>query len=295
MKRALAVFILALTALTVQAQTSPNTAAPGGEKAYTVTFNRPHAPGETYHLEISLSAHTIGHIGIGQASTGNSSDTLLTLKASVRVLKVDGIGEPIMFLLNVGKAVLKDGKDEIPLGLDGAQIGVTYPQGKPHFVRRDGKKLDRTAGMLLSEMFPKPKGINPDSYQGPGHPVKPGDSWPIDTQTVAKMFKKGEKGGVDPSKISGTVTFKGIEEWEGVPCLHLVAAMTLKEMTMPHFVGNMKTDMSQDTLLPVDPKISKSRQTNEIVNDVFGVMVSEDGKKMNIKGKSRVNIVKAVY
>lgn len=292
-KTILLLAILALAA-TARAQSSATKPAEGADRAYAITFYRPHTPAETYNLQVSLEAHTIGHFEVGQASSGNSNNAVMNLKATIRVLKVNGIGEPVMFLLTVDKALLKTGKDETPLGLDGAQIGVTYPGRTPHFVRRDGKKIGREAEMLLSRMFPKPKGVAPASYLGPGHAVRPGDSWAIKPEAVAKLFRQEGKGTIEPSKISGTVTFKGIEEWEGVPCLHLVSTLALKDITMPHFIGGMQIDMAQDMLLPTDPKIDKSRETDKIVSDVFGVMVSDDGKKMNIKGKSTVTVTKIV-
>ncbi len=295
MKRTFWVWIVLAAALAAWAQSPATGPQPQGVEPVTLTFNRPRHPGETYKLDVSLEAHSLEHMGIGQGSGGGSSDAVLTLNGSVRVLRVNAIGEPVMFLLSVDKASLVNDKKDVPLNLAGAQIGVTYPGGKPNFVRRDGKKMGREATMLIAQLFPMPRGINPDTYEGPGHPVKPGDSWPINTQAVAELFKKGGKGGVDPSKISGTVTFEGIETWEGVPCYHVVSTLTMKDLTMPHFLGSMRTDISQDLLLPADAKVRKSREANEIVSDVFGKIISEDGKKMDIKSKSRVKVVMTVH
>ncbi len=294
MKRTLFSLIVLALALTAWAQAPDTKPLPGADHAYTITFNRPHAAGETYKLAVSLEAHTIGHMGIGQGASGGATDATLNLKGSVRVLKVNAIGEPTMFLLTVDQASLNNGKKDVPLDLDGAQIGAAYPGNKPRFVRRDGKALGRKAEMLLAQMFPMPKGINPDTYEGPGHPVKPGDSWPIRSEAVAKIFQGEGEGGIDPSKISGTVTFKGVENWNGVPCLHVVSTVTLKNVTMPHFLGSMRTDLTQDLLLPADPKVKKSREENDIVSDVFGKIISEDGKKLDIKSKSRVKVVTIV-
>ena len=295
MKRTFCVWIVLATALAVWAQSPASAPQTPGVKPVTLTFNRPHHPGESYKLDVSLEAHSLEHMGIGQGSGGGSSDAALTLSGSVRVLRVNAIGEPMMFLLSVDKASLVNDKKDVPLDMAGAEIGVSYPGGKPNFVRRDGKKLGREASMLLAQLFPTPRGIDPDTYEGPGHPVKPGESWPINTQAVAELFKKGGKGGVDPSKISGTVTFKGMETWEGVPCYHVVSTLTMKDLTMPHFLGSMRTDISQDLLLPADAKIRKSRETNVIVSDVFGKILSGDGKKMDIKSKSQVKVVMTVH
>ncbi len=295
MRRAFAAFVLGLAVLAVQAQSPPKAAAPSGETLYTIAINRPRGPGETYKLDTTLVAHTVGHMGLPGATGGQVGNAKLTMKGSLRVLRVNAIGEPVMFLLTVDKASLLNDKKDVPLDLDGAQIGATYPDGKPHFVRRDGKKLGPEASQLLAMMFPMPKGVSPDTYEGPGHPVKPGDSWPVNAGAIARLFKTPGKEAADASKISGTVSFKGIEEWEGLPCYHLAAKASFKNITMPHFLGSMSMNMEQDILQPTDTKINKMRQVTTIVNDVFGKFMSENGPVADIKTKSTVTVTTVVH
>ena len=132
-----------------------------------------------------------------------------------------------------------------------------------------------------------------DEILGPGKEVKPGDTWEVNKAALSKAISgegKDSKNAMDPSRIQGTVTFVGTETWDGVPCLHLTAKVAIKNPENSHFVGQASMEFSQDMLVPVDPSLKKSKDTSEQLSDVRGKYISDDGKKMDIKSKSRMSI-----
>lgn len=288
----LALATLAATALLAQGAPAP--APPASEGAQKIVFHRPFAKGETYKLAAEISVHSEGSMGLdGAGSQGGVEKGTGSLSGSVRVMDVNAIGEPTMFMVHVEKAESTTGDKPDPVKLAGTDLGVSFPSGKARFVRRDNQPINQDEETLLSMIFSPPNGVSADEILGPGKDVKPGDSWPVNREALAKVFsgeEKDPKKALDPSRLEGTVTFVGVEDWDGTPCLRLKTTVTIKNPEMPNFVGEASMEFRQEVLVPKDPALKQSKDTSEQYSDVRGKLLSGDGKKLDIKGKNKVII-----
>jgi hypothetical protein len=289
--------LCALTSVLIFAQSvAPAVPASG---TYKVVLNRPFAKGDTYKLSVDVkvrSESTMGIDGAGGAQ-GGIEEGSGSLSGTVRVMDVNAIGEPTIFMIHVEKAESKTGDKPDPVKLAGVDVGISFPSGKPRYVRRDSQPINKDEEMLLSMAFTPPRGISPDEILGPGKEVKPGDTWSVSKEALAKEISgdvKDPKKAMDPSRIDGTVTFVGTEAWEGLPCLHLTAKVAIKNPENPHFVGEASLEFKQDMLVPLDPSVKKSKDTSDQLSDVRGKYITDDGKKLDIKNKSHTTIQTAI-
>jgi hypothetical protein len=294
MKRLTVFALAALAATALLAQGAPAPAPPTSEVAQKIVFHRPFAKGDTYKLAVEISVHSEGSMGLdGAGSQGGVEKGTGSLSGNVRVMDVNAIGEPTMFMVHVDKAESKTGDKPDPIKLAGTDLGVSFPSGKPRFVRRDNQPINQDEETLLSMIFSPPNGVSADEILGPGKDVMPGDSWPVNREVLAKVFSGSEtdpKKALDPSRLDGTVTFVGVEDWDGIPCLRLKTHVTIKNPEMPNFVGEASMEFRQEVLVPRDPALKQSKDTSEQYSDVRGKLLSGDGKKLDIKGKNQVLI-----
>ena len=279
--------------------TAPASPAPPASGTYKVVLNRPFAKGDSYKLSVDVKVRSEGTMGIdGMAgSEGGVEEGSGSFSGTVRVMDVNPIGEPTIFMIHVEKAESKTGDKPDPVKLAGIDVGISFPSGKPHYTRRDSQPINKDEETLLSMAFTPPRGISPDEILGPGKEVKPGDTWPVNKAALAKEISgdtKDPKKAMDPSRIDGTVTFVGIETWDGLPCLHLTAKVSIKNPENPHFIGEASLEFMQDMLVPQDPSLKKSKDTSEQLSDVRGKYIADDGKKMDIKNKSHTSIQTAI-
>jgi hypothetical protein len=286
--------LIAFTATVILAQGAPAPAPAPAAGGYKVVLHRPFAKGDAYKLSAEIKMRSEGSMGMdGQDSQGGVEEGSGSLAGSVRVMDVNAIGEPTLFMIHVDRAESKTGDKPDPVKLAGADLGVSFPSGKARFVRRDSQPLTKDEETLLSFIFSAPNGVSSDEILGPGKEVKPGDSWPVNREALAKVISgetKDTQKAMDPSRLEGTVTFVGVEDWEGTPCLRLKAKITIKNPEMPNFVGEASMEFRQDLLVPQDPALKKSKDTSEQYSDVRGKLLSGDGKKLDIKGKNLVTI-----
>ncbi len=288
MKRTLVILTMVFLAAAVFGRT-PVTAK---KSSYNITFNRPFARGDRFSLKVELSLNKTGHTTFAGSMIPFTHKMKATLSGKVRVLKVNDVGEATMFFFHVAKATYHDGETPVPLGLDGLQLGVSFPSGKAHFVRRDGKSISEDAEMLLSMVFTPPTGENPRGYLAPGHPVKEGDSWPINSEKLAKVLasaKKVEGVKVDPKKVKGTVKLVNVEDWNGEPCYHLKIVADAKDMGMQYFLGSTSLKATRDILLPVSPKSWREKEEARIVTGIAGTMTPPGGRNTQIVEETTIN------
>ncbi|MEW6757529.1 MAG: hypothetical protein AB1347_04850, partial [Acidobacteriota bacterium] len=208
------------------------------------------------------------------------------------VVSVNSLGEPTLLVLSVGQArLVLDGKDQT-LDLEGVDLGVSYPSGKVHITRRDGKVLSMVAEALLGQAFGPPSGVSPDEAFGPGRAVRPGEFWPLKPEALARLLASGAEGdlGPGPSNFEGTLTYLGPETRDGVPCSHLRSSVIVKDLKIPKFVGTIHTDITEDLWLPEDASSILSHRVTTLVNDVRGKFLSGDGKALDVRSKDTMTL-----
>lgn len=243
-------------------------------------------------MALRLEGHSKGTTGIGESTSGQSQEFGLDLSGTVKVVSVDSMGQPTLLVLSVAKARLLLDGEEMALGLDGADLGISFPSGKVRFTRKDGKVMAKEAEGLLSQAFAPPKALHPDEAFGPGRPVRPGESWTLKPEVLARMLASGAEGdaGPAPTNFEGTMTYLGPETWDGMPCSHLRASLVVKDLKVPQFVGTIRTEVTEDLWLPEDASSIRAHRVLTLVNDVRGKFLSGDGKALDVKSKDTMKL-----
>ena len=108
---------------------------------------------------------------------------------------------------------------------------------------------------------------NDDDLFGPAHPVRVGESWPVNAPLFARTGALSAA--FDPRDVSGTVTLAAVKPAGGVPCLEVRWKLdarhgAFKPGSLPAgLIGVMtSTSVAGSTLLPIDAKLpAVSRET----------------------------------
>lgn len=286
--------LLLASVLPLAAQETPKvapvpSAAPG---TYTVVTHRPFTKGQKYTLTMKAEVHQEMFMGKSpDAMEGGSSDDEISIVAKVTVMDTNAIGEATMMMVHMDKGQAGPKGKAKPMALEGADLGLALQKGRFRVTARDGRKVPEEEQMWLSMIFEAPTGIPSDTYLSPGKGVKPGDSWPVDREAWAKSLATRNpeaKKPPDPAKLEGKVTFVGVEEWAGTPCLHLKVDQTDKSSEIPEFTGEFFSQTKQDIWVPVDPKINKNKAEGEQSQRLNGKIHTKDGVLMNMRNVGKV-------
>ncbi len=282
--------VLALAALApgVRGQEAP---PPPGGGAREIVLHRPFARGETYDLVFDLQGSGRGSLGIGESTSGSSHRVAFRLEGKARVLSVSERGEPTLLFFQVATARLRQDDKEAALDLDGAELGVSYPGGKPRFVRRDGKELPKEVLGLLPQAFPAPDERDEDALLGPGRPVAPGESWNLSPEALTRMlFPQEQEEMARSARLEGTATFVGEEVRDGLPGLVLRTHVKAGDLRIPKFVGTFSAEVSDELWIAADRASHRSRRTTTTVTDLWGKILSGDGKSLDVKSKDTLTV-----
>lgn len=270
---------------------SPAPAAVAGG-AYKVATHRPYSKGQRYTMTMQASVHQEGAIGPSpDKMEGGAADDAISIVAKVTVMDVNSVGEATMMMVHMDKAQAGP-KDKVKaMAVEGGDLGLSLVKGRFRVTARDGRKVPEEEQMWLSMIFEPPTGVPSDEVLGPGKEVRVGDSWPINreawSKSLAAMGGEGQKA-PDPTKLEGKVTLVGVEDWGGVPCLHLKVEQTDKSGEVPNFTGEFFNQINQDLWVPVDTKLPKTRVEGEQLNRLNGKVHSKDGALLNMRQQTKV-------
>jgi hypothetical protein len=279
-------------AVTSPAQTGQPTTLHQGQtaaaaaEAVTLNLRRPWARGDSYTLSLEQILHSEGGSGQGvEFWAPQTQDQQITFSAKVRVVDVNAAGEGTVLMVRAEKAVLKERGTPKALGLEGAELGVSFAQGRAQFVRRDSKPLTADEVHVLRQVFRPVSGVSEADYLSPPGPVKPGDSWPIQQEGLAKALQSQNPGGSQPApEISeATVTFVGLESWNGLPCARLTVRWTSKSGDRDRFVGTTVGQTRDEILLPLAESSKASRRTLDFNGRVNGRVRNDENQLLEVK------------
>lgn len=273
------------------AQAALGQEAPPQGGAREIVLNRPFSRGEAYDLVFDLQGSGKGSFGIGEATSGSSHKVSFRLEGRAKVLSVSERGEPTLLLFQVGTARLVQEDKEKALDLDGAELGLSFPGGKPRFVRRDGKELPKEVLGLLPQVFPAPKEWDEDALLGPGRPVAPGESWSLSPESLGRMlFTQEQEEMARSARMEGTATFVGEETRDGLPGLLVRTKVKVTDLRIPKFVGTFAVEVTDDLWIAADRASHRSRRTTTTVTDLWGKILSGDGKSLDVKNKDTLTV-----
>ena len=281
---------LASSGQTVQPTAPPEgQAAPSASEAITLDLRRPWVRGDSYSLTLDQATHAEGGSGQDvQFWSPQSHDEQITFSGKVRVIDVNAAGEGTALLVHLEKVSVKGKGTSEVMKIEGADLGVSFPLGKSQFVRKDGQAIPPDEVAILKQIFRPPTGVNQAEYVSPDRPVKPGDSWPVKRETLAKaLLGQGTAGTAAPEITDGTVTFAGFEPLDGIACVHLTVRWAFKTGDKDRFIGTTVTEFREDLLVPRDPASKASRTVTELTGRVNGRVRNAENQLLEVKSLTR--------
>lgn len=286
------VFTLAASGQTAQPTPPPASLEPvGNGGGYAVNLSRPWVGGNSYTLSLDLAVNATG--GSGQDVefwSPKNKDQRITFLGKVRVIDVNAAGEGTTLVVRVEKASTTENGKTRTLKLEGSDLGVAFPFGQSHFVQRDGKPIPPEDVAVLKQIFPPPTNVSEADYMSPGRPVKPGDRWSMNRETLAKALAPPSASGAAAALevTEGSVAFESIESLEGVEFLHLVATWSFKTGDSERFTGTNITQIREDLFLPRDPAIRTTRRTTALTGQVNGRVRNSENQLIQVKGITKI-------
>lgn len=208
-----------------------------------VVLMSPRARGQEYKVRISQPEKVGNKFVISSTATEKMSSTVevpgvppqavaytIDLDGTVEILAVnDKTGQPVKLSCTVAKCT-RDGEK-----LYDAGTVITADSKEGHeVITVNGNELDARSTEQLSGIL---QTHNPDDTEtddkmfGTDQPRKVGDSWPVNSEAVAKAFSE-QGGGLPLSKddVSGTVKFVSVQKVDGKEYLEVVADLDVKSI-----------------------------------------------------------------
>ena len=172
----------------------------------------------------------------------------MELDGTSETLAVDAQGEETKFAVTIDRCVKIDSQTNATTELipkDGVLIAENE-NGETKLSLKDAGKLsdDAAAALRVGISVHTPGEPNDDGIFGAGGKRKsPDDTWPVNTKALAKVFSKSQAS-ADEKDISGTVKLVAAAVKDGVPCLHIEAEFTVKNLKVP---GGEKIEQTDGT------------------------------------------------
>lgn len=295
MKRAILGMLCLILAAAVSAQSTtesraPAATGPDANGAYTLSFDRPWAKGDTCALAVEVALHADGGSGQDvQFWTPQHKDQHIVFQGKVRVLDASASGEGSTLLVHVDKASVTEKDKTRALKVEGADLGVAFSNGQVNFGLKDGQPIPPGDLAVLKQVFPPPKEGAEASYLSPNRPVRPGEQWSMNAEALVRaLTPQGAKGAAAPTITEGTVQFVGRETVEGAEYDHLLVKYAFKTGDTDRFYGSNVTQVKEDLYLPKDPASHYTRRTTDISGRVNGRVRNEANQLLEVKGMTKV-------
>jgi hypothetical protein len=220
-------------------------AAAAEEKAYEIKLARPIKVGTKYALTADgalLRQVTISRGGVTQKQPEDGYG--IHLEATVEVLALDDVDEEAKISCVIDKCTRSSPEGETEL-LARGKVLVAEGKGKDtHFSLEDGGELSKDATDALELVFTLDTNdtLTDDDLLGTKDKKKPGESWPVTPEAVAK---DSERVGVivKPQDVEGEFRLEGTEKVGDIECLKLSGNLKVKKLLT-------KADENEDDGLP---------------------------------------------
>ena len=215
------------------------------DKAYEVKLHRPLKVGTKYSMTADGALVRQVMLKRGGVTQKQPDDGFgVHLEGTIEVLALDEIGEEAKVSCTVEKCMrlTSDGETElVPKG----KVVVAEGKGKDtKFSLQDGSPLSKEASDALDLVISLDSNdkLTDDDLLGTKDKRKPGESWPISAENVARDSERVNVI-VKPEDVEGSFRLDGIEKVGDVECLKLSGNLKVK-----HLVA--KADENEDGGLP---------------------------------------------
>jgi hypothetical protein len=265
-----------LVASLIWAQPATQEAGP----AYSVVFHRPQKVGEKHRLrvvgsveyELTLTATKPETSPFGKSFTTKESFAL-TLVAVQEVLEVNAAGSPLRLRMVVEQFDRERRGEHEELLPRGSAFTARFEDGQTLF-EGEGIRLLQKVEESLAALLDFTLGEDIDRAYGSREPRRPGDSWPINADATAELFRRArerfQKGGLRMSwkDLAGKITLVEATSSNGAQALRVHGDVEAKISAPSEPVGPNDTElqnghfhMSFEALLPVDRNLKPSQGT----------------------------------
>jgi len=270
------VSFLLSTTIFARAEDASTPSSQDSSSPISLTWARPERPGDGVEVRVKLGnnlAYTYTRGGVTLKKTSKVSkvaaDLIMTYlpvdnrrdSARVRVVvkSLQGSGFPFK-----SPAIVRCQGATVIVGIGPS---VTYK-------RTDGKPMTEADRVYLGTIF-RPAAAHAENEQemvGVDHPVKLGDSWPMDKDKMAALVFKNDRIRIDPNGTKATVTFAKRGPMLGLDTATIAVNLRSEEIRVPDIASNLSDPsgtlaMKVMLYLPVDPgKPALGRISNTTIN-----------------------------
>lgn len=223
---------------------------------YPIKLDRASKIGDVYQVHHTVEAHgtSTRTVGTRPPETYPNRPLQGELSGRCEVTEVDGKGNETGLSITVQKFIV-DTKEAFPSGtilaIKCSRAPVTY--------KVEGKEVSGQPASVLHLLYPpiREATIGDDDCFGSKAPRKVGESWPVNAESIAQHSSFGDVE-VDPKKVTGEATLKGVESVRDTQVLRLVTKYSMTDFLKPTdlpatiSIGASKTTFELTRLLPVD-------------------------------------------
>jgi hypothetical protein len=173
-----------------------------GQEAVEVKFDKPRV-GERLRVTVS-EMRTTKRVVTGKGKDQNTTDTVeKELVYGDEILAVmEGAYKPTKLKRTFEKAVVTVNGKKIALPLEDNTV-LIEKKGERYVFTIDGKAVEGDSAQLLEGEFNRPGKENPRDLFLPNKPVKPGETWALDADKIARSMRD-QNLKVDKAKIEAT-------------------------------------------------------------------------------------------
>jgi hypothetical protein len=256
-----------------------------------VDLKRPWAGGDAFTLSVDLKLHAEGGSGKDvEFWSPKTKDQAITFLGRARVISTNAAGEATTLVVKVEKASVTEKGKTRDLLAQNSDLGISFPFGQTNLVQKDGKPIPPEDLAILRQAFTPPKGVSEADYMSPGRPVKPGDRWSMNRESLVKALTPPSSSGAAPALevTEGVVVFEAIVSLEGAEFYHLAATWSFRTGDSERFTGTNITQVREDLYIPRDPASKDARRTTDLTGRVNGRVRNTENQLLEVKGLTKM-------
>ena len=201
---------------------SPKPAVPASTTgpAYAIKLTRPVRVGDRYRFVADATVLLTMSANVsGSERTLKPSNVSIHFEAVEHVLAVNGRGEPSKATYTITKCTKREGRHEAVFLPPGRVLTVEAGKFKSR-IQSDaaGLSIQDEINLRAIVSLPSLKDVSLDDAFGTPKPRRPGDSWPVNAEAMARLISR-QGVAVKKQDVSGSVTLKEVRVLDGVPHL----------------------------------------------------------------------------
>jgi len=241
---------------------------------YEIKLFRPNKLNDQYH--VSATGYQVRQVVLrspnGDALRTNRDSFSVDMTGSVRVLEVDAKGNVLRAAVRIDSLVRAIGlrRDEL---LKPGTVVIERRAGARQEFEIDGRAVGPELKDALDVALSETNGSvapSDDELMGTRERKKVGDSWPVNRERLAGFFSADSDMSltVTPADIEGRSTLAAAARVDGVDCLRIEVAMTIRgvprEAKLPEGMDKATIEVRISSLYPVDTRLDQIEESTQL-------------------------------